>query len=127
VELTTVGQVIATRSIRYEESKDVAFVVKIGLPQPFRDGGDFYCPVQITPSPGDDLPVSYSVGIDSVQALQLALKNAGGILFGINERCGGKLRWDGDENGDLAFPSRYSLGALTRAENRKTRQPRNPT
>jgi hypothetical protein len=104
VKLTSVGQVIATRSIRYEGSKDVAFVVNIGLPQPFRDAGDFYCPVQITPSSGDEAPVSYSVGIDSVQALHLAMKNAGGILFGINESCGGRLRWDGDENGDLGFP-----------------------
>jgi hypothetical protein len=104
VKLTSVGQVIATRSIRYEGSKDVAFVVKIGLPQPFRDSGDFFCPVQITPISSDDAPVSYSVGIDSVQALQLAIKNAGGILFGINEKCGGKLRWDGDENGDLGLP-----------------------
>lgn len=104
MKLTSVGQVIATRSIRYEGSKDLAFVVKIGLPQPFRDAGDFYCPVQIAPNSGDDAPVSYSVGIGSVQALQLAMKNAGGILFGINERCGGKLRWDGDENGDLGLP-----------------------
>jgi hypothetical protein len=104
VKLTSVGQVIATRSIRYDGSKDVAFIVKIGLPQPFRDSTDFFCPVQITPSSGDDAPVSYSVGIDSVQALQLALNNAGGILYGINIRYGGKLRWDGDENGDLGLP-----------------------
>ncbi len=103
MRLTSVGQVIATRSIRYEGSKDIAFVVKIGLPQPFGDVGDFYCPVQIVRSSGD-APVSYSVGIDSVQALQLAMKNVGGILFGINERCGGKLRWEGDENGELGFP-----------------------
>ena len=104
MKLTSVGQVIATRAIRYDGSNEVAFVVNIGLPQPYRDAGDYYCPIQIAPTSTDDAPISYSVGIDSVQALQLAMKNTGGILFGINEKCGGKLRWDGDENGDLGFP-----------------------
>jgi hypothetical protein len=28
----------------------------------------------------------------------------GGILYGLNEKAGGKLRWEGDESGDLGFP-----------------------
>ena len=36
--------------------------------------------------------------------LQLAMELVGGILYGLNEKAGGKLRWEGDESGDLGFP-----------------------
>lgn len=107
MELTTVGQVIATRCIRIEGSNEGAYWVKIGLPQPFPDSNDFYCPVQITSVSGNDGKISYSAGIDSVQALQLSMILVSGILSRLNQELGGKLRWDGDENGDLGFPIPY--------------------
>lgn len=103
MELQSVGQVIATRSVRTEGSEGVAYIVRIGLPQQFADSTDFYCPVEVESS-SQESKILYSAGIDSVQALQLAMKLAGGILFRLNLESGGKLRWEGDEKGDLGFP-----------------------
>lgn len=104
MELTTVGQVIATRRIRSEGSGETNYLVQIGLPQPFPDSSDYYCPVQVLSESDNQGKVLYSAGIDSVQALQLGMKLAGGILFRLNQDCGGKLRWEGDESGDLGLP-----------------------
>lgn len=101
MNLDNVGQVIATRTIKTKDGEN--YVVKIGLPQQFPDSTDFYCPIQIDSGEREG-KVSYSAGIDSVQAIQLALKHVGGLLFRVNEGCGGALRWDGDEHGDLGFP-----------------------
>ena len=102
MKLENVGQVIATRSIRTNDGAE-KYLVKIGLPQPFPDAIDFYCPVQIV-SDEQEGAVMYSAGIDSAQALQLALKLVGGTLHRLNLSRGGTLRWEGDENGDLGFP-----------------------
>ena len=104
MQLTSLGTVIAERHIR-DETGETAFVVKVGLPQQFPDGTDFYCPIQVSAAQDTNAKVLYSAGIDSVQALQLSMTAIGAILFGLNQQCGGKLRWDGDENGDLGFPT----------------------
>jgi hypothetical protein len=103
VKLTSVGEVIATRSIRREGS-ETTYLVKSGLPRRFLDSTDYYCPVQVASDSDESGSVLFSAGIDSVQALQLAMKLIGGILQRLNQEAGGKLRWDGDENGDLGFP-----------------------
>jgi hypothetical protein len=100
------GEVVATRVLRLlggETSPDDEVVVKIGKPQPFPDGRDYFCPYQIT-GLGDG-KVRYSGGIDAIQALHLAIVGAGSDVFALNELCGGQLRWDGDERGDLGFPT----------------------
>jgi hypothetical protein len=104
MELTSVGPVVATRHIRAEGPDEVSYLVKIGLPQQFPDSADYYCPVQVLSERDNQGKVLYSAGIDAVQALQLGMKLAGGILFRLNQDCGGKLRWEGDEKGDLGFP-----------------------
>lgn len=102
MKLENLGQVIASRSIKIE-GQDEIYTVSIGLPRQFSDSMDFYCPVQIA-SETHKGEIMYSAGIDSVQALQLALRLIGGTLFRLNRECEGKLRWDGDEHGDLGFP-----------------------
>ena len=100
------GEVIATRVLRLadgEASTVREVVVKIGKPVPFPDGRDYLCPFQIT-GMGDE-ETRYAAGIDAVQAPQLVMLALGGFLFGLNESCGGRLRWDGDEHGDLGFPT----------------------
>jgi hypothetical protein len=82
--------------------------VKIGLPRQFPDSTDYYCPVQVVAEGDNRGQISYAAGIDAVQALQLGMKLAGGILVRVNQLCGGKLRWDGDETGDLGFPTPQS-------------------
>jgi Domain of unknown function (DUF6968) len=109
MNLTSVGQVIATREIREEGSRQVAYFVKIGLPQPLpnpQTSGqqDFYCPIQVGRGSDQKGQILYSCGTDSVQALQLAMKLIGGILFRLNQEHGGILRWDGDERGEVGFP-----------------------
>ena len=99
-------EVVATRVLRLlggETSPDKEAVVKIGKPQPFPDGRDYFCPYQIT-GLGDE-KVRYFGGIDAIQALHLAIVAAGADVFALNELCGGRLRWDGDEHGDLGFPT----------------------
>jgi hypothetical protein len=103
MELSSLGQVIASRRID-KEGAEAGYVVRIGAPQKFPDGRDFYCPVQIAPADREGGQILYSAGIDSIQALQLAMKLIGGLLLRLNRDSGGKLRWDGDENGDLGFP-----------------------
>ena len=103
MKLTTVGLVIAERQI-LDETGATAYVIKIGIPQPFSDGIDFYCPVQVLASGEPTGTISYSAGVDSVQALQLAFKLVGGALIRLNQKHEGKLRWIGDEHGDLGFP-----------------------
>src|SRR5438874_13405972 len=99
MQLTTVGEVIATRVlINIGSSKD-SYVVKLGMPRKFSASNDFYCPVQIKGAYEDQ--VSYSAGIDAVQAVQLAMRLIGGKLLHLNQQLGGTLRWEGDEAVDL--------------------------
>jgi hypothetical protein len=100
------GEVIATRVLRMTDGELLSakeVVVKIGKPVPFPDGRDYFCPYQIT-GIGDE-KIRYSGGIDAVQALQLALIGAGSHLFALNDSCAARLRWEGDEHGDLGFPA----------------------
>ena len=105
MKLSNVGTVIATRMFHFvgeDTAKEIQ--VRIGKPCPFPDGKDFYCPYQIT-GVGDG-NVQYAGGIDAVQALQLAMRMIACDLGLLNKSCGGKLRWEGDEAGDLGFPTR---------------------
>lgn len=102
MKLEDVGQIVATRSIKVNGGMET-YTVKIGLPQRFPDSVDFYCPIQID-SNGHKGTVMFAAGIDSAQALQLALKLIGGTLHRLNLEHDGALRWEGDENGDLGFP-----------------------
>jgi len=100
------GEVIATRVLHLIEGEGPSVeevVVKIGKPVPFPDGRHYICPFQIT-GMGDE-ETRYAAGIDAVQALQLVMIPIGGYLVRLNQSCGGRLRWDGDEHGDLGFPT----------------------
>ena len=102
MQLTEIGKVIATRAIYKVGVDKPMFTVKIGIPVKFDGSEDYYCPIQILGHGNSD--VTYSAGIDGVQAIQLAMKQIGGRLFLLNKEHGGLLRWAGDENGDLGFP-----------------------
>ena len=102
MDLSTVGEVIATRSLNLADEKDRVVVVLIGRPRQFPDSTDYYCPFQITGIGSER--VKYAGGVDPVQALQLALLKAGADLYALDRKTGGRLRWDGGEPGDLGFP-----------------------
>jgi hypothetical protein len=103
MELSTIGDVIATRVLLLAgDDSGRETLVQIGKPCPFPDGKDYYCPYQITGLV--DGKVRYAAGIDAVQALQLVMGIIGAHLYSRNQSCGGRLRWEGDEGGDLGFP-----------------------
>jgi hypothetical protein len=94
-----------------ETSSARQVVMKIGKPQPFPDGRDYFCPWQIT-GRGDE-KVRHSGEINAIQALHLAIVGAGADLFALNESCGRRLRWDGDKHGDLGNGGIVRGGAAT--------------
>lgn len=101
-----IGEIIATRVLRLinnEPASPNEVVVKIGRPTPFPDGRSYFCPFQIT-GMGDE-KTRYAAGIDPVQSLQLVMIALGGYLFALHKKCEGQLRWEGDEQGDLGFPT----------------------
>lgn len=101
MKLRSVGTVIATRVLVLSKRKKISVV--IGKPRKFRNGMDYYCPLQIT-GMGDE-QVKYSGGVDAVQALQLALEHIGTRLYSSEEARTGRLSWDGGSTkGDLGFP-----------------------
>jgi hypothetical protein len=63
-------------SISFIDEPGREILVKMGKPQKTPGEQDFYCPYQIT-GLGDEKPDAI-VGIDSFQAMQLALRSIGG-------------------------------------------------
>lgn len=100
LNLHDVGTVIATRELRHSDGGTITVI--IGKPQKFSDSEDIYCPYQITGIKRNK--VRYAVGIDAVQALELALKMIGADLYTSDEAHAGNLSWEAGEKGDLGFP-----------------------
>jgi hypothetical protein len=97
-----IGEVIAVRRLFLIDKPDREILVKMGKPQKTPGEQDFYCPYQIT-GLGDEKPGA-SVGIDSFQAMQLALRSISGKLMLLNRNSDGRLRWECDEQGGFGFP-----------------------
>ncbi len=81
------GPVIATRTLRVEGKPPRSAELKIGKPRDMK-GGDAYCPVQLV-GIGDE-KVRPIFGVDTVQALQLALRYLEPLFL----RFGEQLRWE---------------------------------
>ncbi len=100
MKLENVGVVIASRELTLDETGKVT--VLIGKPQQFGDI-DWYCPYQIIGIRSGK--VKRAEGVDSVQALVLALSIVGAKLYCSQEYEAGRLSWDGGTvKGDLGFP-----------------------
>jgi hypothetical protein len=99
MNIDNIGVVIATRSIALLGDTQ-AVTVTIGTPQAFSDGKDYYCPYQII-GIGDER-IRYASGVDTIQALFLALKKIGSVLHSSDPARAGSLTWLG--NSDLGFP-----------------------
>jgi hypothetical protein len=103
MKLENIGEVIASRKLTLaqegEPSSEV--LVLLGKPQQTPGYDDFYCPYQIT---GAGLNrVWYSCGIDTMQALQLAMEILQVEVDLLDKKLGGRLRWNDDEKGWLGF------------------------
>ena len=104
MHFATVGEIIAKRRL-YIIGHDKAaeeIILVLGKPQQFPDSGDYYCPYQITGLGSQK--VKYGAGIDAFQAIQLTIEKIAIDLWSLNKELQGRLRWEGDEHGDLGFP-----------------------
>jgi hypothetical protein len=79
-----------------EPEREVAVAIK----KPTPDGDNFRCEFQILGLGNDK--VRYSMGVDAIQALDLAMKHAGVCLYTSPEGKRGVLRWLGGR--DLGMP-----------------------
>jgi hypothetical protein len=105
VELESVGEVIATRTLKLVQDQGAAseVLVLVGKPQRLPDHTDFYCPYQIKGAGSDK--VRYACGIDPLQALLLTLSTLGVEIEVLNKSLGGRLRWEFGEKRSLGFPA----------------------
>lgn len=118
---TSLGTVVAMRELVLKDKDgDQPVTVRIGMPQPFDDGHDYYCPFEINGI--GETTVQRAGGVDAVQALQLAMTMIGITLYASEEAAAGQLRWL-DEYGDLGFPVQEGAEDLlpfwVRAESRQ--------
>jgi hypothetical protein len=97
-----IDDIIATRSIEVltkEGSPERTMTVLIGRPTQ-EPTGEWRCPYQII-GDGSEHPFG-ALGLDAVQAIELALKIIGARLAATTEAREGRLRWAGER--DLGFP-----------------------
>ncbi|MBX3506478.1 MAG: hypothetical protein KF895_13450 [Parvibaculum sp.] len=90
------GRVIATRRFRLRRRPDATVELRIGTPREMEQ--DAYCPVQLI-GVGDE-KVRPIFGVDTVQALQLAVRYLDPLLI----QYGDRLRWESQ-------PAHKSLGS----------------
>jgi hypothetical protein len=103
MEIDSLGEVIAVRTLSFEEvgTGPETVLVKLGMPRQFSDSDDYYVPFQITGIGSEK--IKYAGGVDAIQALQLAMKMIASYLNMLNTQAGGGLKWEGDDTGDLGF------------------------
>ncbi len=100
MEIDNLGIIIAKRELLLADGKRV--FVLIGRPEKFPDSDDYYCPFQITGIGNEK--IKCVGGIDSIQALLLALNMVGIDLYTSSGAKAGYLRWVAGEKGELGFP-----------------------
>jgi len=99
LNLKELGVLIASRSLSFADRDDITILIG----QPFIPpdyGGNFCCPYQIK-GIGDE-KIRYGSGIDSLQALYIALINISTDLYPTEEARAGKVTWQGER--DLGLP-----------------------
>lgn len=101
MELTQLGEIIATRKLSVSGSTEQEIEILIGRPLQYPKSSDYYVPYQIV-GIGDE-KIRYAGGIDSIQCLQLVMKMIYYDVGALNEKLELALRWQGDEAGDLGF------------------------
>src|SRR6185312_15567490 len=100
LKVIDLGTVVATRKLTLGEKGEI--VIRIGQPfVPPNYGGNFCCPYQIE-GVGDGA-IRYGSGIDSLQALYIALINISTDLYSSVEAQAGMITWEGDRRLGLPF------------------------
>lgn len=101
MDLENVGTIVASRRLSII-GDDKEIVVNVGMPQQFPNSSDCFVPFQVVGAGSER--ILCAAGIDGIQAIQQVMIVIGAKLQALNEQYGGRLRWEGDESGDLGFP-----------------------
>jgi hypothetical protein len=101
------GQVLAERLLRVLGRPDLEVRVRLGVPRSFPDDplNNYYCPYQVTGI--GDAKVRYAGGVDSLQALELALHLLPTELDRLRQEYPG-LGWLDAPDGDYGFSKAVS-------------------
>ena len=100
MEIKKIEYPIASRKLTTDKG---TVLVTIGKPSLFEDQEDYYCAYSIELN--SDRKTSYAVGVDSVQALQLALKKIAVDLEFISRKNSLQISWFEDMPGETGFDS----------------------
>lgn len=96
-------ELVGERTLELDGADGAAVIVRVFVPVPDQD--DFRCNFEIE---GLAKPVSaYGMGVDALQALELALQQIGVRLYLSDEFKAGRLTFLGHPN--LGFPVPYNL------------------
>lgn len=95
------GPILAERRFESPESSAPRATIRVRAPARDSRTGNYRCSVEWVHSGEKELFELW--GIDSMQALQLALQAAGELVNGYKQR----LRWVGSDDGYLGFPRTY--------------------
>lgn len=99
MKLEKVNSVIAKRTLQAKDGREIEII--FGLPEKFPGDDDFYCPFQLV-GLGDE-KVRYAGGVDSMQALILALKKLSYYVSSLDEVKNGEIQWLDGSNLDLGL------------------------
>ena len=102
MEINSLGTLVAIRTLDLlaEDGTIVGTVsVKLGKPKKIAQSEDYYCPFQILGIGSEK--IRYGIGVDAMQALILALTKIGSHLYTSSESKSRRLRWMGDQSGNL--------------------------
>jgi hypothetical protein len=92
-----ISQPIASRTLSFGSQE---LTVVLGLPQPI-EGHDFQCSYVILV--GEDVRGGHAIGVDGVQALQLAMRKIGSDLIHMSRVSGVPVSWMDGEPGVTGF------------------------
>lgn len=96
-----IGEVIAIRQLELTGEPHREVSVKIGKPE-LSEHHDYYCRVQVAGIGKEQVHGIF--GVDSVQALELAMRFLGAELQRLNTQHQGRLRWGDAPKGWFGFP-----------------------
>lgn len=100
MKVTDLGEVIAERKLHLEDDPSREIVVYLGKPKPFDDSRDYYCPYRITGIGSE--AIRYAPGVDSVQALEEAVRVLSAELSALLRKHP-TLRWEDAPAGEFGF------------------------
>jgi len=97
------GTIIARRMFDCGENN---VLLEIGAPYPVEGHADYLCPYRIN-GLGDGRVVRIG-GVDSMQALFLAMRSAAGALYAASAKQNDKITWYGQHNLGLPIPKDFA-------------------